>query len=114
MGRGQAGDPPKTSVAKTSKGAGAAKTIDIGRDLRIAGAAEVFGRLRALAAGPEKRVTLDARQVEKVDAAGLQALLAGMRAVTDAGKTVAWVGVSAQLLAASELLGLAGPLGIRS
>lgn len=93
-------------MAKTGKGS-EIKTIKIGRDLRIAGAAAAFGALRSAAEAAESRVALDARQVEKVDAAGLQALLAGRQALASAGKAVSWVGCSAQLSAAAGLLGLA-------
>ena len=83
------------------------KTVKLAGDLRIAGAAAAFGALRSAALAAEKRVALDARQVEKVDAAGLQALLAGCQALGRAGKLVSWVGCSAQLTAAAGLLGLA-------
>jgi anti-anti-sigma regulatory factor len=92
-------------VAKSSK-ASDTKTIKLGRDLRIAGAAEAFGALLGAAEGAESRVALDARQVEKVDAAGLQALLAGRHALSGAGKSVSWAGCSPQLTAAAGLLGL--------
>jgi len=97
-------------VAKTSKASAAAKTIKIARDLRISGAAAVFGALRSAAEAAGSRVALDARHVEKVDAAGLQALLAGRRALGSAGKTVSWAGCSAQLKSAAVLLGLAESL----
>ncbi len=97
-------------MAKTSKASEAVKTIKIGRDLRIAGAAGAFAALRSAAEGAERRIALDARQVDKVDAAGLQALLAGRRALGSAGKGVSWVGCSAQLKAAAALLGLAESL----
>jgi anti-anti-sigma regulatory factor len=93
-------------VAKTSKTSEAAKTVKIARDLRIAGAAAAYAALRAAAAAPEGRVALDARQVEKVDAAGIQALLAGRRAIAGAGKRIVWEGCSAQLRSAVALLGL--------
>jgi ABC-type transporter Mla MlaB component len=99
-------------VAKTSKAAEAVKTLKLARDLRIAGAAAAYGALREVAEAQDRRVALDARQVEKVDAAGLQALLAGRRLLTEAGKTVTWTGCSAQLKSAAELLGLAEPLGL--
>src|SRR3954465_602865 len=99
-------------MAKTSKAAEGVKTLKVARDLRIAAAAAVYGELRAAAQGAGNRIALDAKQVEKVDAAGLQALLAGRRVLTDAGKTVTWTGCSAQLRSAAELLGLAQPLGI--
>ena len=100
-------------MAKTGKGSEAGKALKVPRDLRIAEAAGAFAALRALAQSADKRVTLDGRAVERVDAAGLQALLAGCRLLSQAGKTVAWAGCSAQLLSAAELLGLAEPLGIR-
>jgi anti-anti-sigma regulatory factor len=84
-------------VAKSSK-ASETKTVKLAGDLRIAGAAAAFGALRSAA---------QARQVEKLDAAGLQALLAGCQALGRAGKLVSWVGCSAQLTAAAGLLGLA-------
>ncbi len=97
-------------MAKTSKASEAVKTIKIARDLRIAGAAGAFATLRSAAEGSESRIALDARQVEKVDAAGLQALLAGRRALESGRKKVSWVGCSAQLKAAAGLLGLAESL----
>lgn len=93
-------------MAKTGKAAQGIKTIKVASDLRIAAAAAAFEALRSAAAGAEKRIALDARQVEKVDAAGLQALLAGRRALERGGKTVSWAGCSAQLKAAAGLLGL--------
>src|ERR1041384_7644019 len=99
-------------MAKTSKAAGASRTVKVARDLRIAAAATAFDDLRSAAKSRESRVALDAGEVEKVDAAGLQALLAGRRALEDAGKTVTWSGCSAQLKSAAGLLGLAQPLGI--
>jgi len=93
-------------VAKSGKPS-ETKTIKLARDLRIAGAAAAFGALRAATEAGESRIALDARQVEKVDAAGLQALLAGRQALGAAGKALSWVGCSAQLIAAAGLLGLA-------
>lgn len=99
-------------MAKTSKGSEAGKTLKVARDLRIAGAAEAYAALRAAAKSADKRIVLDAAQVEKVDAAGLQALLAGCRAISQAGKTITWAGCSPQLASAAAVLGLAGPLGM--
>ena len=84
------------------------------RDLRIAGAAEAFAALAAAARASESRIALDARQVEKVDTAGVQALLAGYRQLAEAGKTVTWSGCSEPLRSAAALLGLAESLGIAS
>ena len=96
-------------VAKASKASGA-KTIKVARDLRIAGAAALFAALRSTAGESAIRVVLDASAVEKVDAAGLQALLAGRRALASAGKQLSWAGASPQLSAAADLLGLAEAL----
>lgn len=101
-------------MAKTSKAAEGGKKVRLERDLRISAAAATYAALRAAAQGKEPRVLLDAGQVEKVDAAGLQALLAGQRLLAASGKSVTWAGCSTQLSSAAELLGLAGPLGIRS
>jgi anti-anti-sigma regulatory factor len=82
------------------------KTVKIGRELRIATAGAAFVALRKAAGGSEARIALDAGQVEKIDAAGLQALLAGRAALARAGKAVTWAGCSPQLTAAATLLGL--------
>ncbi len=100
-------------VAKSNKAAEGVKTVKVERDLRVAAAAATFASLRAAAQAKETRVSVDARQVEKVDAAGLQAVLAGCRLLAGAGKEVRWAGCSAQFTTAAELLGLSEPLGIR-
>lgn len=105
-------------MAKTSKAtaagrpAASTRTVKLGRDLRIATAHATFGALRDAAAGADAKVVVDARQVEKADAAGLQAILAGRAELARAGKHVAWVGCTPQLVAAAELLGLDGALGL--
>lgn len=76
-------------------------------DLRIAGAAAAYASLRSAAEGPAARIAIDATQVEKVDAAGVQALLAGRKALEQAGRQPTWAGISPQLKAAAQLLGLA-------
>lgn len=93
-------------MAKTSKASEAAKTVKIARDLRIAGAAAAYAGLCAAVDATESRIALDARQVDKVDAAGLQALLAGHRVLRGSGKQVSWTGCSPQLRTAAGLLGL--------
>ena len=97
-------------MAKSGKSSGKVRAVKLGDDLRIGAAKAAFESLRSAAAKPEKQVTLDAGEVEKVDAAGLQALLAGRMALAQAGKAVTWAGVSAQLGAAAGLLGLAESL----
>ena len=98
-------------MAKTSKTSETTKPIKIGPDLRIGSAAATFEALRDVAArGRESSVAIDARQVERADAAGLQALLAGWMALKSAGKTASWAGCSEQLKSAAGLLGLADAL----
>jgi anti-anti-sigma regulatory factor len=105
-------------VAKTSKataatkGATSARTVKLGRELRIAAARETFAALRDAARSGERTVVIDAHQVEKADAAGLQAVLAGRAELVRAGKDVAWRGPTAQMKAAAELLGLEQALGL--
>ncbi|HXI36415.1 MAG TPA: STAS domain-containing protein [Burkholderiales bacterium] len=94
-------------MAKTGKAAAKARALKLEGDLRIGGAAAVLELLRAAARKPEKLVALDASQVEKVDAAGLQALLVGRQLLAQAGKSVSWTTPSTQLTAAAALLGLA-------
>jgi anti-anti-sigma regulatory factor len=98
-------------VAKTTKTSGA-RTIKIAPDLRIAGARAAYAVLRDAAGRPESRIALDGRQVEKVDAAGIQAILAGRRVLGAAGKKITWSGTSTQLETAAGLLGLAEALGL--
>jgi anti-anti-sigma regulatory factor len=104
-------------VAKTSKaGAGKAgaepRTVKLGRELRIATARATFLALSEAAKGAEGRVVLQAGQVEKADAAGLQAVLVGRSALLRAGKDVLWAGCTPQLRTAAELLGLEQALGL--
>jgi anti-anti-sigma regulatory factor len=106
----QMGKDIRTRVAKTSKAAEGGKPVKLGRDLRIATAAATFRSLRDAAAGPDRKVVLDAGQVEKADAAGLQALLAGRLEIARAGKNLSWGACTPQLKSAASLLGLAEAL----
>ena len=93
-------------MAKTTRASEASKTLKVARDLRVAAATATYAALRGAAGAQEGRIVLDARQVEKVDAAGIQALLAGRAALAAGGKKVAWLGCSVQLKSAAALLGL--------
>ena len=97
-------------MAKSGKTAGSDKTVKLGRDLRIATAVPVFNAFRDASASKGLEVLVDGGQVEKADAAGLQALLAGRLAVGAAGKSMTWTGCTPQLRSAAELLGLAEAL----
>ncbi|HWA38188.1 MAG TPA: STAS domain-containing protein [Burkholderiales bacterium] len=97
-------------MTRTPRSGESGKTVKLGQDLRIATAAATFNALRDASRAKEPRVTLDGGQVEKADAAGLQAVLAGRGALASAGKKVAWSGCTPQLRSAAELLGLAEAL----
>lgn len=86
--------------------------MKLGRELRIATARATFDALCDAARSGERKIVIDAQQVEKADAAGLQAVLAGRAELVRAGKDVAWRGSTAQLKAAAELLGLEQALGL--
>jgi anti-anti-sigma regulatory factor len=58
------------------------------------------------------KVIVDGAQVEHVDTAGLQLLVAFAQAQEKAGRTLQWSGASEQLLRSSRRLGLDGVLGI--
>lgn len=96
-------------MAKSGKG-GAEISVRLTADLRIASAAATFVALRDAAHAGARKVVLDARGVEKVDAAGLQALVAGRRLLLESGKDVAWSACPEALRSAAGLLGLAGAL----
>ena len=107
--KGAAESRQTENMAKPGKGS-LDTSIRLTADLRIAQAAATYGALRDAAASASPRVVLDARQVEKADAAGLQALLAGRMAVQNAGKAVSWSGCTPALRDAAGLLGLADAL----
>jgi anti-anti-sigma regulatory factor len=67
--------------------------------------------LLAADCGTEK-VLIDGSQVEHVDTAGLQLLVAFAQAQAKSGRSLQWSGVSEPLLRSSRRLGLDGPLGI--
>lgn len=96
-------------MARTTQSDGA-KPVRLARDLRIAAAAATFRALFDACRRPGQIVSIDGRQVEKVDAAGLQAVLGGYQALQRAGKTPRWTGCSVQLTAAAGLLGLSETL----
>jgi ABC-type transporter Mla MlaB component len=59
-------------------------------------------------------VLVDGSAVERIDTAGLQMLLAFARYHEGRGKTVRWSDVSGELLRSSEVLGVAGALGLKN
>jgi len=73
--------------------------------LDIASVDELKARLDALL-GPGEPVELEAGQVGRVDASGLQLLAAWLRQARAAERCVRWGEVSAELRAAAELMDL--------
>lgn len=57
-------------------------------------------------------VVVDGSAVERIDTAGLQMLLSFARHQAGRGKTLGWSAVSPELARGSQLLGVAGALGI--
>jgi anti-anti-sigma regulatory factor len=101
-------------VRKAAKQAGAAKPLKVGNDLRIAQARTLFEAFGAACRAPAQRIVVDAGQVDKADAAGVQALVAGTLLLRQAGKSVTWAGCSPHLRSAADLLGVATLLELPS
>jgi anti-anti-sigma regulatory factor len=80
----------------------------LGEDLRIGRAREVADLLSQ--AATEGVVEIDAAQVERVDAAGLQALAAGIARLRAAHVTCRWGAVSPTLSSSAAVSGLASAL----
>jgi anti-anti-sigma regulatory factor len=80
----------------------------LGDDLRIARATEIAGLLAS--ASDAGSVEIEAAQVERVDAAGLQALVAGIARLRKAKVACRWSGVSPALASSAALAGLAAAL----
>jgi anti-anti-sigma regulatory factor len=87
-------------------------TVALGSDLRIGRAREVFNMLAAAAAS-EGSVAIDGSEVTKVDAAGLQALVAIIVRYRTAGTPWRWHNQSAVLTGAAKLLALYGALDLK-
>jgi anti-anti-sigma regulatory factor len=103
---------PRKPAAVKAKGAGAGGPVAIvlGPDLRIAQAGDVFARI--VAARGAREVVLDAAEVAKVDAAGLQALAAALVTLRTAGVAWRWHTASGTLSSAAALAGLGAILQI--
>jgi anti-anti-sigma regulatory factor len=86
------------------------RRISLGEDLRIARASDVTAMLRGAAQAGV--VEIDASQVARVDAAGLQALVAGIAALKIAKVSLRWNEPSETLVASAALAGLAPALGL--
>lgn len=62
----------------------------------------------------KRNLILDASKVEKIDTSTLQVLAAFYRSATAKGIEIKWRNPNIRLLHAAELLGISGPLGLRS
>jgi len=91
-----------------SKNRSESRRVSLGDDLRIARAAEVASLLAS--ASDADSVEIEAAQVERVDAAGLQALVAGIARLRHAKVACRWSGVSPVLASSAALAGLAEAL----
>jgi anti-anti-sigma regulatory factor len=91
-----------------SKNRSESRRVSLGEDLRIARAAEVASLLAS--ASDADSIEIEAAQVERVDAAGLQALAVGIARLRKAKVACHWSGVSPVLAASAALAGLAEAL----
>ena len=98
-------------MARANRSNDEARLVALGEDLRIAHAAATFETLATAAAGGT--VAIDASQVARVDAAGLQALAAGLARLHAAGIECRWQQVSATLSTAASLAGLGAALALK-
>jgi anti-anti-sigma regulatory factor len=79
------------------------RRVSLGEEVRIGRAREI---LELLAAGDGAPVEIDASQVGRVDAAGLQALAAGVTRLRAAKVAVSWSAVPEALASAASTAGL--------
>jgi anti-anti-sigma regulatory factor len=86
------------------------RRVSLGDDLRIGRAREILDLLAAPADGAS--VEIDASQVARVDAAGLQALVAGVTRLRAAKVALTWHDVPESLESAASTAGLAALLKI--
>ena len=95
-------------MARRSKARPEARRIALAEDLRIGGAREAYAAL----SGGRGDLEIDGSRVARIDAAGLQALAAGIGRARAQGASCQWHEPSAALLAAAALAGLEGALGL--
>lgn len=83
-------------------------TVALGSDLRIGRAREVFDML--VTAGKSGNVLIEGGEVIRIDAAGLQAVVAAIVRFRTAGTLWRWHNLSPAFTDAAKLLGLEGAL----
>lgn len=99
-----------TAKAKAGKAVGPL-AIALGPDLRIGQAGQVFARI--VAARKASEALLEGGEVARVDAAGLQALVAALATLRTAGVAWRWQAPSGTLAAAAALAGLDAALQLK-
>ena len=95
-------------MARRPKARSDARRVALAEDLRIAGARAAYESL----AGEAGDLEIDGSRVARIDAAGLQALAAGIGRARARGASCLWHAPSATLVAAAALAGLDGALGL--
>lgn len=78
--------------------------LELDADLRISAAAATHAAV--LAAGAKGEIVLDGRRVTKIDAAGVQALLAALTQISQSGGGWRWHNPSTTLIQGVAVLGL--------
>ncbi len=85
--------------------------IVLNSDLRIGAAKDLYARL--VNAEGEGELVLVADEVARVDAAGIQAVLAALGRISDSGRVWRWHNPSSTLVQGIELLGLKAHLRLQ-
>ena len=85
------------------------RSVSLGEDLRIGRASEVAAMFAGVEAGA---VEIDASRVSRVDAAGLQAVVAGIARLRAAKVKCRWGAVSEAFAQSAKVAGLAKALGV--
>lgn len=86
--------------------------FELSPDVRIAHADELKRALLEVLARAESQIRLSGKRVRSIDVAGLQVLLAFVRACADRGIELTWVSASDELRAWAKLARTDGLLGL--
>ncbi len=92
-------------------GEAAGETVVLDEDMSIVQVAR-FRQTLLSSIDSGKDIVIDAEKVEEIDAAGLQLLLAFVKAVKNAGRSVQWQSPSAEMLSAIDELAMAESLDL--
>lgn len=103
--------PKKKGVAVKRSPQGDSTVFSLGESLTISDAMEWREKMAA-AVSSHDEVILDGGEVEKIDATGLQLLVALMKEAVSSNTTVSWISASDLLLDSAAQLGLIEILGM--